>query len=316
MKNRLLFIIFVYSLFLISCKKNEVPTLTTISVVDSTFTSIVSGGEISSNGGSDIIAKGVCWNTTGEPTINDQKTIDGSGSANFESYISGLESGENYFIRAYAINEVGVGYGDVISFKTLDNTVTDVDGNTYNIVKIGTQIWMAENLKTTKYNDGTSINFTSSGYEWLSQTSGAYCWMQDDSYYKNIYGAYYNWYAVNTGKLAPKGWHVPTETEWLTLINYLGGTSVAGGKMKQTGTSLWYYPNTGATNEIGFTALPAGYRSSKNGSNPSVGEYALFWCSTKTSSGAGRVMIGYNGASVDYDYEVDIIGFCVRCIKD
>jgi len=137
--------------------------------------------------------------------------------------------------------------------------MTDVDGNNYKTIKIGNQEWMAENLKTTKYKDGTSIPLFTAATPMANFTSPGYCWYNSDSAtYRNSYGALYNWYAVNTGKLAPTGWHVPTEAEWNTLIAYLGGESVAGGKLKEAGTSHWSSPNTGATNEVGFSALPGG----------------------------------------------------------
>ena len=133
-------------------------------------------------------------------------------------------------------------------------TATDIDGNVYHTVTIGTQIWMVENLKTTRYNDGSPIPFVTDSSSWSNLTTPGYCWYNNDTTNKNTYGALYNWFAVNTGKLAPTGWHVPTDDEWTTLTTYLGGESIAGGKLKETGTTHWRTPNAGATNEIGFTA--------------------------------------------------------------
>src|SRR5674476_633708 len=118
------------------------------------------------------------------------------------------------------------------------NTVTDIEGNVYHTVKIGTQTWMVENLKTTKYKDGTAIPLVTDNKVWINLPTPAYCWYDNDATtYKNTYGALYNWYAVNTGKLAPTGWHIPTDAEWTTLQNYVGGELVAGDKMKAT--TLW-----------------------------------------------------------------------------
>jgi len=140
-------------------------------------------------------------------------------------------------------------------------TMTDGDGNVYTSVTIGTQVWLVENLKTTKYNDGTDIPLVTDDVEWVNLNTPGYCWYDNDAAtYKNPYGALYNWYAVNTGKLCPTGWHVPTDAEWTILTTYLGGTSVAGGKLKELGTTHWTTPNTGSTNETGFTALPGGLR--------------------------------------------------------
>jgi uncharacterized protein (TIGR02145 family) len=154
-----------------------------------------------------------------------------------------------------------------------DEPITDIEGNIYETVKIYRQVWMTENLKVTKFNDGTSITLVPDSATWMDLETPAYCWYNNDSTsYKEPYGALYNFYAVNTGKLCPTGWHVPTEEEWYTLIskldakhepfNYFGITSfTAGGKLKEAGTTHWYSTNQGATNETGFTALPGGSRS-------------------------------------------------------
>lgn len=145
-------------------------------------------------------------------------------------------------------------------------TVTDIDGNVYHTVTIGTQVWMVENLKVTKLNDGTSIPYlTCSIPIWLNHKTPCYCWYNDAVINKNIYGGLYNWYAVNTGKLCPTGWHVPSVSEFTTLMDYLGGQSVAGGKLKEQGNSHWAMPtsdcrnvNSTSSNESGFTGLPGG----------------------------------------------------------
>jgi uncharacterized protein (TIGR02145 family) len=138
--------------------------------------------------------------------------------------------------------------------------VTDIEGNVYQTVVIGTQTWMAENLKTTKYNDGTSIPLFTAATPMANFTSPGYCWYNNEpATYRNPYGALYNWYAVNTGKLAPIGWHVPTDSDWTVLTTNLGGLSVAGGKLKETGTTHWQTPNDGATNSSGFSAIAGGY---------------------------------------------------------
>jgi uncharacterized protein (TIGR02145 family) len=196
-------------------------------------------------------------------------------------------------------------------------TVKDADGNVYHTVTIGTQVWMVENLKTTKYNDGTPIPHVVSDEDWDRLLTPGYCWYNNDTTYKNTYGALYNWFAVNTGKLAPTGWHVATDQEWTTLTNYLGGETVAGGKMKSTGTTLWKSPNQGATNTIGFTAVPGGFRSGGGGQFGAKGESGIWWSSSA------------NGADDAWDWHVhwyDIeVGrtdlnqrhaFSVRCVRN
>lgn len=136
----------------------------------------------------------------------------------------------------------------------------DYDGNIYSTVRIGSQIWMAENLKTTKYNDGTNISNITENNVWQYDTIGGYCWYNNNIEYKSIYGALYNWYAVNTNKLCPIGWHVPTDTEWEILIDYIGGFENAATKLKEPDTIHWNSYAEPPTNETGFTALPSGVR--------------------------------------------------------
>jgi uncharacterized protein (TIGR02145 family) len=203
--------------------------------------------------------------------------------------------------------------------------VTDIDGNTYRYVRIGTQIWMVENLKTTKFNDGSVIPLITDPTIWASCTtskSPGYCWYNNDSVdYGPTYGAIYNWYAVNTGKLAPTGWHVPTDSEWTVLTTVLGGANVAGGALKSTSTTYWLSPNIGATNSTGFSALPGGSRCGSNCSIPgtfnSIGAYGNWWASPRNgytgsfcrsmSGGAAAVM----STNILEDY-----GCSVRCVRN
>jgi uncharacterized protein (TIGR02145 family) len=195
-------------------------------------------------------------------------------------------------------------------------TVTDADGNVYSTVIIGTQTWMAENLKTTKYNDGTAIPLVTDGAAWSVLTTPAYCWYNNDISYKTTYGALYNWFAVNTGKLSPTGWHVPTDAEWATLVAFLGDTATGGGKLKETGIAHWVSPNTGANNSSRFTALPGGSHYT-NGSFYLNGKYGWWWSSTESSAGnAWHEYLIYNSSAVFRTEGSKIIGFSVRCIKD
>jgi len=193
-------------------------------------------------------------------------------------------------------------------------TVTDHDGNVYNTVKIGTQVWMAENLKTTKYNDNTAIPLVTDYSEWRSLTTPAYCWYDNDISNKTTYGALYNWYTVNTGKLCPTGWHVPSDEEWTILTNYLG--SMAGGRMRETGTTHWNSPNTDATNDSKFTALPGGDRSN-NGTFGSIGFDGYWWSATESNAAYAwdRLMDFYVSNVSRYDVNKEV-GFSVRCVSD
>jgi uncharacterized protein (TIGR02145 family) len=199
----------------------------------------------------------------------------------------------------------------------IPGTVKDYDGNIYYTVQIGTQLWMAENLKTTRYNDGTEIPLVTNEQKWLDLSTPGYCWYNNDpATYKITYGALYNWYAVNTGKLAPKGWHIPTDAEWTTLSDYLGGEAIAGGKLKETGTAHWISPNTDATNEIGFTGLPGGIRHD-DGEFYKIGSYGFWWGSTETGFYyAWNRFLNFGNGQINKDYFSKKDGFNVRCVRD
>jgi uncharacterized protein (TIGR02145 family) len=190
-------------------------------------------------------------------------------------------------------------------------------GKTLKTVKIGDQIWMAENLITTKYNDGTAIPLINDGATWAGLTTPGYCWYNnDEATNKNSYGALYNWYAVNTGKLCPKGWHIATEAELTNLESYLGGSG-GGGKLKETGTIHWLNPNTGATNETGFTALPGGCRVF-DGKFDRIGIDGLWWSSTECSPKYAR---NWSLSNINSIFNSDCsseksFGHSVRCVQD
>ncbi|MDP3003129.1 MAG: fibrobacter succinogenes major paralogous domain-containing protein [Bacteroidales bacterium] len=294
-----------------------VPTLTTTAATSITGTSATSGGNISADGGAAVTARGVCWSTFPNPTTYNYYTADGSGIGSFISSITGLTANTTYYIRAYATNSAGTAYGTNVIFTTPALTVTDIDGNVYNTVTIGTQVWMKENLKTIKYNDGTAIPLVTDGAAWVALSTPGYCWYNNDAAtYKATFGALYNWYTVNTGKLCPSGWHVPSDAELTTLTTYLGGEIVAGGKLKETGTTHWLSPNTGATNESGFTALPGSNRT-EIGTFYSFGYNGNWWSSTVYSTtDAWYRNMNYSYSDVYRNYYPKIHGFSVRCLRD
>lgn len=195
-------------------------------------------------------------------------------------------------------------------------TVTDVDGNVYQTVTIGTQVWMLENLKTTRYNDGSSIPLVTDNTTWAALATPAFCWYSNDSLkYKSTYGALYKWYAIGTGKLCPTGWHVPADSEWTILTTYLGGIGVAGEKLKETGTSHWRSPNS-ASNSSGFTALPAGYRDTYGGFSGDANEVD-FWSSTSNyGSSAWYYNLSYNYSEISRILSSLKFGFSVRCVRN
>jgi len=199
-----------------------------------------------------------------------------------------------------------------------DPALKDIDGNVYHTVTIGTQVWMVENLKTTKYNDGSAIPLVTDPTEWTNINTGAYCWYDNNTNNKNTYGALYNWNAVNSGKLCPTGWHVPTQAEWEILRDFLGDNAMmVGGKLKETGTSHWESPNTGATDEYGFKALPGGERY-QYGVFTYLGTKSNMWSSTASSDTETYGLRLFND-DTEFHFTVGWNkkrGLSVRCIKN
>ena len=309
-----------------NCKKDNddksIPILFTTEITEITQTTAKSGGNITDDGGAPVTARGVCWSTSQNPTISDNKTENGTGVGNFTSSISGLEPNTMYYVRAYATNSEGTGYGNERSFTTLlkEGAPADADGNVYSTVVIGDQEWFTENLKTTKYNDNTAIPNVTENDAWKDTYTGAYCWYENNKATNNVYGALYNWYAVGTGKLCPKGWHVPTEDEWTTLIDYVGGANVAGGKLKSTRTApdahpRWDSPNSAATDEYGFSALPGGRRY--GGAFMELGGFGFWWNGNQYDAMNARFMnMEYVGGGAWRLMDEKTTGFSVRCLRD
>jgi uncharacterized protein (TIGR02145 family) len=284
----------------------------------------------------------VCYNTLSQFVIKVKSSeqwadmlIDGVSvwtqgpvAANIEGVYSvdlpiGWENGDDY---DFTLKVVGSGPQAVfdIEYALVGScqTVPDADGNCYQTVEIGTQTWMAENLKTTKYNDNTAIPLVENNAAWGALTTPGYCWYGNNfTTYGSVYGALYNWYAVETGKLCPTGWHVATDADWTTLINYVGVVG-AGGTLKEAGFDHWNSPNTGATNAIGFTALPGGLRYNDTqdafaGVFRRLHEYGWWWSSTdhNTTAAWGRVMYDDASSIGRYTYDKNY-GFSVRCVKN
>lgn len=309
----------IISGILYSCKRAEIPAVTTAEITSITTTSAKSGGNITDDGGAEITSRGICWNSTGNPLVANQRTSDGTGTGSFNSSLSLLKPNTFYYLRAYATNNAGTGYGNEVGFATLDitrGTVDDIDGNTYKTVSIGSQVWMAENLKTTRYNDNTLIPLVIDNTTWNHMITPGYCWYNNDaSTFKSDYGALYNWYTIATGKLCPLGWHVPTDLQWSEMATYLGGETLAGDKLKEEGEAHWTILNSGATNESGFTALPGGGRI--DGSFVYIGTAGAWWSAT-----------GYDAENAlcrELDNDIDELlighlsksqGFSVRCIQN
>jgi len=316
-QHRLLLLIGLLFIITIQCKKDElpIPEVYTSDVTNILINTVVSGGELISDEGHVITAKGLCWSTSPLPTIDNKKTNDGKGAGSFISKATGLKPNRTYYLRAYATTEGGTGYGSTMVFTTLDNSLTDIDGNEYKAVQIGDQIWMAENLRTTRYCDSLAIANVTDANNWGVIGYGAMVAFDNNPSNVGIYGYLYNWYAVNLWrKLAPEGWHIPSKEEWEELIDYVGGSTIAGGKLKAD-TSLWNSPNIGATNEYGFSALPGGNRKI-NGSFGHFSETGFFWTATENSGDAFFIMIQGGTETINVYDDNKNYGFSVRCIRD
>jgi uncharacterized protein (TIGR02145 family) len=212
-------------------------------------------------------------------------------------------------------------YQVVLNYKISPKVVVDGDGNIYKTVVIGKQVWFAENLKTSRYNDGTLIPNLTDVKEWENNTTGAWCYYNNDMKNDTLYGKLYNWYAINkktngNHNVCPLGWHVPKDGEWTVLTDYLGGANVAGGKMKEVGTTSWNSQNTDATNTSLFSALPGGYRFG-GGDYGDIGYYGFWWSSTKTNT----LDAWYRCLNINYCNAYSYIGskrdgLSVRCLRD
>ena len=312
-------ILLIIAFQMASCDKGtepvqtSIPVLTTTDVTGITTSLAMSGGNITSDGGAAVTARGVCWSTEANPTIADNVTTDGTGDGIYISTITGLFENTTYHVRAYATNSVGTGYGNIITFTTsmlTGNTVTDIDGNIYQIVRIGNQVWMAENLRTSRLNDGQIISYITDDTAWGDLNTPGYCFYNNDSVNVAGHGAIYNWYAVDTGKLAPAGWHVPTAEEFETLAAAVNNNSNA---LKAVGQGT----GSGAgTNTSGFSALLSGCRvGGLFFFNRGINTY--FWSSSGFGADMAYTMnLFYDDSNINHMVKYKNEGFSVRCIKD
>ncbi len=318
----------------------HLPRIITRSVGSITDTTAICGGEVRNDGNDEVIARGVCWSTSPNPTIADAHTTDGVGLGFYSGSLQGLVPGETYYVRAYATNYVGTAYGNQLSFTTSEwacgtGTLVDYDGNVYNTVLIGSQCWMKENLRTTHYANGNTVS---------NGTTSRWAYPSGDASNKPIYGLLYTWEAGMHGSSAsssnpsgvqgvcPTGWHLPSEAEWNQLTNYVRSqnhylcnssssnyakalASTTGWNSSTTTCSVGDTPSS--NNATGFCALPAGYfiiNSSINYDGLGVGAY--FWT---TSNSQGYFGLFYSGTDTristngpNYVYP----GHSIRCVRD
>jgi uncharacterized protein (TIGR02145 family) len=312
-----------------------VPTLTTKPIQNIGLYTAKSGGEIESDGGSVITQKGIVWSTQPNPTISlTTKTLNGGGVSNFEANLNQLVPNTTYYVRAYATNSVGTAYGNTITFNTLPipTSVTDVDGNVYTVLVLGNQVWMQENLKTTKYCNGDQIPMYMSDVQWQALTTGGW------SYYDNIggnetLGKLYNFYAASDVRNpCPCGWHVPTDAEWTQLENYLIANGMnfdnttQGNKIAKSmaSTNMWQTSsifgavgfNPSTNNTSGFNGIPAGRRFN-TGEFVNLGSTAAWWTATQQNTTlAWYRWLSKDGLDSKRSSSNKTFGYTIRCVMD
>ena len=314
------------------------PSVTTGDVINITATTATCDGNVTADGGLPVIARGVCWSTTENPTTSNSKTTNGTGLGTYTSTITHLSPNTTYYVRAYATNANGTAYGEQRTFKSQQEqgsvfgSFTDSrDGNHYETVTIGSQVWMAENLAYLPSVVGPETGSEYDGYEaypfyYVYGYDGASVATAKATANYTTYGVLYNWPAAITA--CPEGWHLPSDDEWKQLEMYLGMTQEEadetngargtdeGGKLKESGTDHWMFPNTGATNESGFTALPGGIRL-RNGRIDEIGIYGYWWSSTQI--GVNYAWLRFLGHDTSEVYRYDLLkehGFSVRSLRD
>ena len=304
MKKLLALFFLLTAVFFSSCQfeldiepviESDLPILTTKEVTGISRTGAITGGNITNDNGETITARGICWSTEINPTIEDNKTENGMGAGEFTSNLTGLEQFTTYFVRAYATNKSGTAYGSTYSFVTQGPFTDSRDGKQYETVLIGNQEWMAENL----------------AYEAKQGSIWAYDY---DTSSVETYGWLYDW---NTAQeVCPEGWHLPSDIEWNTLIESLGGIAKAGGALKNI--SGWNTPNVGATNSSGFTGLPGGVFHNNWKFFEGVGVYGVWWSSIEGSNPSTALNYRLFRSSAEVNLRIDrkTSGFSCRCVRD
>lgn len=315
-----------------SCEKTEdVAQVNTLDITNVTSHSATVRGNITAEGSIAIIARGFCWSKNPEPELHNPYTkfvsdTEGAGSISWE--IKQLNADVTYFVRAFYITSKDTVYGNQLEFATQDyiqfnpevsyGTVTDIDGNVYKTVTIGSQTWMAENLRTTRYQNGDPILNEKDPKFWTLQgyNPGAYCYFEHNKTKAGIYGAYYNWYAANDARnIAPAGWRVATEEDWEELKAYcyqrIGQNY--GYSLREPTTAHWQASNWVSFNETGFTALGADKAYTSTDSKWVKGNYGFFW----TSSGSADLPVHAQlNEVVDLTPSQPNFGFSIRCVKN
>jgi uncharacterized protein (TIGR02145 family) len=307
----------------VSFSTADIPVVSTSDPSEITGATVIAGGNITYDGGKPVLEAGICFDTLPDPDVNDSlRKVSSPATGTFSIKIIDLNPTTTFYFRAFARNAAGIAYGETKSFTTTTlytsgDTLIDQDGIKYPTIVILGKRWMASNLRTSKYRDGSAITNAKTNPEWTSQAGGAWCNYDNLALNDKTYGKLYNWFTVTSPKeLCPTGWKVPSDADWDNLISYLGDVNKAGLKMRTTGTSLWNSPNEGATNSSGFSGVPGGSRSDF-GSFGFKGAGAFFWTSSEFDATYSRFR-SLNGdlPTVTDGYDRKKIGMSVRCMEE
>ncbi len=290
---------------------------TTLPSVIASFFSIATGN-VTYDGGGTISERGVFFGKYQNPELTGTKIVSGSGIGVFTAQLTDLSENTSYYIKSYAINAAGIGYSDQITFTT-NTTIKDIENNSYGMVKIGVSWWLTENLKTKKYNNGDDILTTTPAIKDITgESAPKYQWAYDSSEANvAVYGRLYTAFVISDSRgICPTGWHVATSADWNTLVVLLGGASVAGGKLKESGTMHWKNPNGGATNEYGFSALPSGFRAD-HGYFANINQVVDYYSGDESSSTSNWIYeIGFNYGTLGISNTTKKYGLPIRCVKN
>jgi uncharacterized protein (TIGR02145 family) len=310
-------------------QKQKKLSVATSSVWKIELNKAVGEGKVVCDGGNHVTARGFVWGTEPNPTLTDNSSVDGDGIGAFKSLLNDLQPNHTYYAKAYATNSTGTVYGTEQEFRTRLGTVTDIDGNVYHTLAVGRQIWMAENLRVTRYANGDPIPNGLDDYEWERTFHGAYAifphnqiiGLESDEEVVEAYGLLYNWFVVDDPRgICPPGWRVPDNNDWVLLIGMVGGGTVSGAALKSKRTDplpapSWYFPNE-ATDKSGWSGLPGGRRHWHGGWG-GIGSHGNFLSSTELDS-------IYNYSRILYHLDTTLRSYwaskqnanSIRCLRD
>ncbi len=305
----------------------SLPSVSTGNSSNITLNSATVSGNVTSDGGSTVTSRGICYNTMPNPTINNNVVNSGSGTGNFSSNLTGLSASTLYYARAFATNAVGTEYGDVITFTTNTPsgsgcqglTTLSYNGHTYGLVEIGSQCWFRENLRTKSYRNGTAIPLVTNNNQWGTDQTGAYTHYDNNPSNESLHGLMYNWHAVNNpNQLCPAGWKVPSDQDMCTMEGFLGMNnpcSTENWRGTDQGTRLKDNVTWNGTNTTNFSMRASGNRNG-NGSFGNINSNGYLWTSTPEGNDAFFRAFGGNRATVQRSKFAKSLGFSVRCVKE